>query len=103
MNIMFLNNSNYNADSLHVCFIKQVYGSLFLFYSHNYGKLPLTGIASRISVYFVVILSTYLRSSFFFGRFCVLSNRSERCSTVRYVERYRALTLCFFLYKSFLS
>ena len=66
MNLMFLNNSNYNADSLHVCFIKQVYGSVFLFYSHNYGKLHLTGIASRISVYIVVILSTYLRSSFLF-------------------------------------
>ena len=68
MNIIFLNNSNDNADSLHVCFFKQVYGSLFLFYSHDYGKLPLTGIAIRISVYIVVILSTYLRSSFFFWK-----------------------------------
>ena len=62
MNIMFFNNSNDNADSLHVCFFKQVYGRLFLFFSHDYGKLPLTGIAIRISLYIVVILSTKFES-----------------------------------------
>ena len=35
-------------------------------------------------------MSSYFKSSFFFGRFCFLDNRSDRCSTVRYtyVERY---------------
>ena len=35
-------------------------------------------------------MSSYFKSSFFFGRFCFLDNRSVRCSTVRYtnVERY---------------
>ena len=29
-------------------------------------------------------MSSYFKSSFFFGRFCFLDNRSDRCSTVRY-------------------
>ena len=35
-------------------------------------------------------MGSYFKSSFFFGRFCFLDNRSDRCSTVRYmyVERY---------------
>ena len=35
-------------------------------------------------------VNSYFKSSFFFGRFCFLDNRSDRCSTVRYmyVERH---------------
>ena len=58
----------------------------FVFICITMGNYPLiTGIAIRISV---SVLSSYFKSSSFFGRFCFPDNRSDRCSTVRsmYVE-----------------
>ena len=62
------------------------------FYLHDYGKLPLDQwyCNSRFSFVAVILMGSYFKSSFFFGRFCFLDNLSDRCSTVRYmyVERH---------------
>ena len=88
MNITFSNNSNNNADGF---FKLHKYTEVFFFFWNctTMGNYPLiTGIAIRVSSFVAVILHEFLFSVFVL--FCFLDNRSDRCSTVRYmyVERY---------------
>ena len=93
MNIIFSNLNN-NADGW---FKLHRYTEVCFFICTTMGNCPLiTGIAIRVSVSSQLFcMSSYFKSSFFFGRFCFLDNRSDRCSTVpyTYVERYTVNSL----------